>query len=36
LKAGFGQIDITLDTAQGLIDDGLLVAQLNHGVAFCL
>jgi hypothetical protein len=36
LKPGFGQIDITLDSAQGLIVDGLFVAQLDHGVAFCL
>src|SRR6266480_29959 len=36
LKPGFGQINITLDSAQGLIVDGLFVAQLDRGVAFCL
>ena len=33
LKPGFGQIDITLDSAQGLVVDGLFVAQFDHGVA---
>src|SRR4029453_1440241 len=36
LKPGFGQINITLDSAQGLVVDGLFVAQFDHGVAFCL
>ncbi|SRR6266487_2754585 len=36
LKPGFSQINITLDSAQGLVIDGLFVAQLDHGVAFCL
>ncbi len=36
LEPGFGQINITLDSAQGLVVDGFFVAQLNHGVAFRL
>jgi hypothetical protein len=31
-----GQIDVTLDPAQGLVVDGFFVAQFDHGVAFCL
>src|SRR5438874_7519069 len=36
LQAGFGQINITLDSAQGLVVDGLFVTQFDHGVAFRL
>src|SRR6266705_3026346 len=36
LKPGFGEINITLDPAQGLVVDGFFVAQFDHGVAFCL
>src|SRR5882762_6858594 len=36
LEAGFGQIDITLDTTQGLVVDGLFIAQPEDGVAFGL
>src|SRR5438477_1633229 len=36
LKAGFGQIDITLDPAEGLVIDSLFAAQRNDGVAFGL
>ncbi len=35
-KPGFGQINITLDSAQGLVVDGFFIAQFDHGVAFCL
>src|SRR6266480_686045 len=36
LKTGFGQIDITLDPAEGLVVDGLVAAERNDGVAFGL
>ena len=36
LKPGFGQVNIALDPAQGLVVDSFFVAQLDHGVAFCL
>ena len=36
LEAGFGQIDVTLDTTQGLVVDGLFIAQPEDGVAFGL
>lgn len=36
MKPGFGQINIALDSAQGLVVDGPFVAQFDHGVAFCL
>ncbi len=36
MKSGFGQIDITLDPAEGLVVDGLFAAQRNDGVAFGL
>ena len=35
LKAGFGQVYITLDAAQDFVVDGLFVAQGDDGVAFC-
>jgi hypothetical protein len=34
LKPGFGQINVTLDSAQGLVVNGFFVAQFDHGVAF--
>src|SRR5437870_2990805 len=36
LKPRFGQINITLDSAQDLVVDRLFVAQCDHGVALCL
>ena len=36
MKPGFGQINIALDSAQGLVVDGPFIAQFDHGVAFCL
>jgi hypothetical protein len=36
LKPGFGQINVTLDSAQGLVVDGLFVAHCDHRVAFSL
>jgi hypothetical protein len=36
VKPGFGQINITLDSAQGLVIDLPFVAQLDHRVAFSL
>ena len=36
LEPGFGQINITLDSAQDLVVDGLFVAQFDYGVTFCL
>jgi hypothetical protein len=36
VKPGFGKIDITLNSAQDLVVDGLFVAQFDYGVTFCL
>ena len=36
LKPSFGEINITLDSAQGLVVDRFFVAQFDYGVAFCL
>ncbi len=35
VKPGFSQIDITLDSAQGLVADYFVIAQSNYGLAFC-
>jgi hypothetical protein len=35
-KPGFGQVNVALNPAQRLVVDGFFVAQLDHGVAFCL
>jgi hypothetical protein len=34
LKPGFSQINITLDSPQGLVVDSLFVAQSDHGITF--
>lgn len=36
LESRFGEIDIALDPAKGLLVDGFLVAQSDDGIAFCL
>jgi hypothetical protein len=36
VKPGFGQINVTLDSPQGLVVDDPFVAQLDHCVTFCL
>jgi hypothetical protein len=35
-KTGLGQIDIALDSAQGLVVDGFFVAQSGHRVTLGL
>jgi hypothetical protein len=34
LKPGFGQVNVAVNPAQGLIVDGFFVALFEHGVAF--
>jgi hypothetical protein len=36
LKPGFGQINVALNSAQGLVTNRLFVAQSDDGIAFCL
>jgi hypothetical protein len=35
LDPGFSQVDVTLDSAQGLIADYFVIAQADYGLAFC-